>query len=36
MILHTALYAGLPPANAAFAIVREVFAEVDEEAEDHG
>ncbi|GAB3618646.1 3-oxoadipate enol-lactonase [Okibacterium endophyticum] len=27
VILHTALYAGLPAANAAFAIVREVFAE---------
>ena len=27
VILHTALYAGLPAANAALAIAREVFAE---------
>ncbi|MET1015830.1 MAG: alpha/beta fold hydrolase [Leifsonia flava] len=29
VILHTALYAGLPAANAALAIMRDVFAEVD-------
>ena len=29
VLLHTALYAGLPAANAAFAIAREVFAEAD-------
>jgi 3-oxoadipate enol-lactonase/4-carboxymuconolactone decarboxylase len=28
-IMHTALYAGLPAANSAFAIAREVFAETD-------
>ena len=33
VLLHTALYAGLPAANSAFAIAREVFAEV--EAPDH-
>lgn len=32
VILHTALYAGLPPANAALAIMREVFATIDEES----
>ena len=26
MILHTAIYAGLPAANAAFAIAQEVIA----------
>jgi 3-oxoadipate enol-lactonase/4-carboxymuconolactone decarboxylase len=30
-IMHTALYAGLPAANSAFAIAREVFAELDAE-----
>lgn len=29
VLLHTALYAGLPAANSAFAIAREVFAEQD-------
>lgn len=29
VILHTALYAGLPAANAALAVMREVFAETD-------
>jgi 3-oxoadipate enol-lactonase/4-carboxymuconolactone decarboxylase len=29
-IMHTALYAGLPAANSAFAIAREVFAQLDE------
>ncbi|GAA1061468.1 bifunctional 3-oxoadipate enol-lactonase/4-carboxymuconolactone decarboxylase PcaDC [Agromyces bracchium] len=29
VLLHTALYAGLPASNAAFAIMREVFAEAD-------
>ncbi|HEY9324349.1 MAG TPA: 4-carboxymuconolactone decarboxylase [Agromyces sp.] len=29
VLLHTALYAGLPAANAAFAIARDVFAEAD-------
>ncbi len=29
VILHTALYAGLPAANSAFAIARAVFAEQD-------
>lgn len=32
VILHTALYAGLPPANAALATMREVFATIDEES----
>jgi 3-oxoadipate enol-lactonase/4-carboxymuconolactone decarboxylase len=27
--MHTALYAGLPAANGAFAIARAVFAELD-------
>ena len=30
-IMHTALYAGLPAANSAFAIARDVFAELDAE-----
>jgi 3-oxoadipate enol-lactonase/4-carboxymuconolactone decarboxylase len=30
-ILHTAIYAGVPSANAAFAIAREVFATLDSE-----
>jgi 3-oxoadipate enol-lactonase/4-carboxymuconolactone decarboxylase len=34
VILHTAIYAGLPAANGALAIAREVFAELD--AEPHG
>jgi 3-oxoadipate enol-lactonase/4-carboxymuconolactone decarboxylase len=34
VILHTAVYAGLPVANAAFAIAREVFAQIDDAAED--
>jgi 3-oxoadipate enol-lactonase/4-carboxymuconolactone decarboxylase len=29
-IMHTALYAGLPAANSAFAIAREIFADIDE------
>jgi 3-oxoadipate enol-lactonase/4-carboxymuconolactone decarboxylase len=29
VLLHTALYAGLPAANSAFAIARDVFAEAD-------
>lgn len=32
VLLHTALYAGLPAANAALAIARDVFAEADEAA----
>jgi 3-oxoadipate enol-lactonase/4-carboxymuconolactone decarboxylase len=32
VIMHTALYAGLPPANNAFGIMRSVFAELDEKA----
>lgn len=36
VLLHTAIYAGLPPVNAAFAIMQEVFAEIDEEADNHG
>jgi 3-oxoadipate enol-lactonase/4-carboxymuconolactone decarboxylase len=35
VILHTALYAGLPPANRALAIARDVFAEIDTK-ETHG
>ncbi len=31
-ILHTAIYAGLPAANSAFAIAREVFAALDAES----
>jgi 3-oxoadipate enol-lactonase/4-carboxymuconolactone decarboxylase len=31
-IMHTALYAGLPAANSAFAIAREVFAQLDVES----
>ena len=34
VILHTALYAGLPAANAALAIAREVFAEDRRDAEE--
>jgi 3-oxoadipate enol-lactonase/4-carboxymuconolactone decarboxylase len=30
VIMHTALYAGLPAANSAFVIAREVFAEADD------
>jgi 3-oxoadipate enol-lactonase/4-carboxymuconolactone decarboxylase len=30
VIMHTALYAGLPAANGAFAIAREIFAKLDE------
>jgi 3-oxoadipate enol-lactonase/4-carboxymuconolactone decarboxylase len=33
VIMHTALYAGLPPANNALAIARTVFAGLDEEEE---
>jgi 3-oxoadipate enol-lactonase/4-carboxymuconolactone decarboxylase len=29
LILHTSIYAGLPAANAAFAIARDVFAQLD-------
>ena len=39
VILHTALYAGLPAANAALAIMREVFTEEEESTpgdQDHG
>jgi 4-carboxymuconolactone decarboxylase len=32
-IMHTALYAGLPAANSAFAIARDIFAELDEESD---
>ena len=32
VLLHTALYAGLPAANAALAIARDVFAEPEEAA----
>ena len=35
VIMHTALYAGLPAANGAFAIARTVFAQLDDE-ENHG
>jgi hypothetical protein len=31
VILHTAIYAGLPAANEAFAIAREVFAQLDDD-----
>ncbi|MRG58315.1 alpha/beta fold hydrolase [Agromyces sp. CFH 90414] len=34
VLLHTALYAGLPAANAAFAIARDVFGEASGEASD--
>ncbi|CAN5245313.1 3-oxoadipate enol-lactonase [soil metagenome] len=34
VIMHTALYAGLPAANGAFAIARTIFAELDREEED--
>ena len=30
-ILHTAIYAGVPAANAAFAVARETFAALDAE-----
>jgi len=30
VILHTSIYAGVPAANSAFAILREVFAQLDE------
>jgi 3-oxoadipate enol-lactonase/4-carboxymuconolactone decarboxylase len=33
VILHTALYAGLPAANAALAVMRAVFAEPADEPE---
>ncbi len=42
VMLHTALYAGLPAANAAIGIAREVFAELDaksdtdDDQEEHG
>jgi 3-oxoadipate enol-lactonase/4-carboxymuconolactone decarboxylase len=36
VIMHTALYAGLPPANGGLAIAREVFAEVDAEVDAEG
>ena len=32
VIMHTAIYAGLPPANNALAIARTVFAEIDTDA----
>ena len=35
-MLHTALYAGLPAANSALAVAREVFAELDERREPAG
>ncbi|MCU1413006.1 MAG: hypothetical protein JWN80_346 [Microbacteriaceae bacterium] len=34
VIMHTALYAGLPPANNAMAIARRVFAEIDDKEID--
>ncbi|PPF36971.1 4-carboxymuconolactone decarboxylase [Pseudoclavibacter sp. AY1H1] len=34
VILHTALYAGLPPANAALGIAKEVFADLDAASAD--
>ena len=34
-ILHTAIYAGVPAANAASAVARDVFAALDEAAADH-
>jgi 3-oxoadipate enol-lactonase/4-carboxymuconolactone decarboxylase len=33
-IMHTALYAGLPAANSAFAIARDVFAQLDADSGD--
>ena len=36
VIMHTALYAGLPVANSGLAIAREVFAEVDSEVGTEG
>jgi 3-oxoadipate enol-lactonase/4-carboxymuconolactone decarboxylase len=36
VVHHTALYAGLPAANSAMAILREVFAEPAESEESHG
>jgi 3-oxoadipate enol-lactonase/4-carboxymuconolactone decarboxylase len=35
VMLHTALYAGLPPANRALAIARDIFADIDTK-ETHG
>lgn len=35
VIMHTALYAGLPAANGAFAIAKRIFAEIDETEEGH-
>jgi 3-oxoadipate enol-lactonase / 4-carboxymuconolactone decarboxylase len=35
VLLHTALYAGLPASNTAFAIAREVFAELDASTAKH-
>jgi 3-oxoadipate enol-lactonase/4-carboxymuconolactone decarboxylase len=35
-ILHTAIYAGVPSANAAFAIARDVFAALDSDEQDCG
>jgi alkylhydroperoxidase/carboxymuconolactone decarboxylase family protein YurZ len=34
VLLHTAVYAGVPAANAAFAIAREVLAEEAETPDD--
>lgn len=34
-ILHTAIYAGVPAANSAFAVARETFAALDKAAADH-
>ena len=34
-ILHTAIYAGVPAANAAFAVARETFAALDAASSDH-
>jgi 3-oxoadipate enol-lactonase/4-carboxymuconolactone decarboxylase len=36
VVHHTALYAGLPAANSALAIMREVFAESDQAQENDG
>ncbi|WP_426592411.1 alpha/beta fold hydrolase [Cellulomonas sp. McL0617] len=36
VVLHTALYAGLPAANTAMAVAREVFAEAHVEGDGHG
>jgi 3-oxoadipate enol-lactonase/4-carboxymuconolactone decarboxylase len=35
LILHSAIYASVPSANSAFAIAREVFAELDRSGEEH-